>query len=84
MHTMTNNFSFLSDILSLVRGHRQLRETRLCLLCLFDVFVSFSSFSVLRKDMAVTIFRRQAPLSRMVTTVKPYNPFNNRRQTVGY
>ncbi|XP_059512166.1 spermatogenesis-associated protein 48 [Myotis daubentonii] len=39
---------------------------------------------VLRRDMAVTLFRRQAPLSRMISTVKPYNPFNNRKQTVGY
>ncbi|CAK6434781.1 unnamed protein product [Pipistrellus nathusii] len=39
---------------------------------------------VLRKDMAVTMFRHQAPLSKMVTTVKPCNPFNNRRQTIGY
>ncbi|MBZ3870966.1 hypothetical protein SUZIE_110575 [Sciurus carolinensis] len=31
---------------------------------------------VLRKEMGVDLFRRQSPFSRMVTTVKPYNPFN--------
>uniref|UniRef100_UPI001A9E28F1 spermatogenesis-associated protein 48 n=1 Tax=Ictidomys tridecemlineatus TaxID=43179 RepID=UPI001A9E28F1 len=31
---------------------------------------------VLRKEMKVDQFCHQAPLSRMVTTVKPYNPFN--------
>ncbi|XP_066210362.1 protein SPMIP7 [Saccopteryx leptura] len=40
---------------------------------------------VLRKEMTVDLFRHQAPLSRMVTTVRPYNPFNRKeKQTVGY
>ncbi|XP_016053792.1 PREDICTED: uncharacterized protein C7orf72 homolog [Miniopterus natalensis] len=40
---------------------------------------------VLREEMAVDLFRRQAPLSRLVTTVKPYNPFSDRkRETAGY
>ncbi|XP_036102059.1 spermatogenesis-associated protein 48 [Molossus molossus] len=40
---------------------------------------------ILRKEMAVDLFRRQAPLSRVVTTVKPCNPFNNRKkEAVGY
>ncbi|XP_073741137.1 protein SPMIP7 isoform X2 [Callorhinus ursinus] len=40
---------------------------------------------ILRKEMEVDVFRHQAPLSRMVTTVKPYNPFNKKQQkTVGY
>lgn len=42
-------------------------------------------FSVLREEMAVDLFRHQAPLSQMVTTVKPYNPFNKKeKETVGY
>lgn len=52
------------------------------LMCQF-LFLLF--FSVLREEMAVDLFRRQAPLSRLVTTVKPYNPFSNRkRETAGY
>nr|XP_014683890.2 spermatogenesis-associated protein 48 [Equus asinus] len=40
---------------------------------------------VLRKEMEVDLFRHQAPLSRMVTTVKPYNPFNKKeKETVSY
>ncbi|XP_023445246.2 protein SPMIP7 [Dasypus novemcinctus] len=40
---------------------------------------------ILRKDAEVDLFRHQAPLSRMVTTVKPYNPFNKKeKETVGY
>ncbi|XP_037693737.1 spermatogenesis-associated protein 48 [Choloepus didactylus] len=40
---------------------------------------------VLRKDAEFDLFRHQAPLSRMVTTVKPYNPFNKKeKETVGY
>ncbi|ELK12695.1 hypothetical protein PAL_GLEAN10022049 [Pteropus alecto] len=40
---------------------------------------------VLREEMAVDVFRHQAPLSHMVTTVKPYNPFNKKeKETVGY
>ncbi|EFB19031.1 hypothetical protein PANDA_006012, partial [Ailuropoda melanoleuca] len=40
---------------------------------------------VLLKEMEVDVFRHQAPLSQMVTTVKPYNPFNKKQQeTVGY
>ncbi|XP_008574413.1 PREDICTED: uncharacterized protein C7orf72 homolog [Galeopterus variegatus] len=40
---------------------------------------------ILRKEMAVDLFRHQAPLSRMVTTVKPYNPFNKKeKETAGY
>ncbi|XP_065740408.1 protein SPMIP7 [Phocoena phocoena] len=39
----------------------------------------------LRREMAVDLFRHQGPLSRMVTTVKPYNPFNKKeKETVGY
>ncbi|XP_031300853.2 protein SPMIP7 [Camelus dromedarius] len=41
--------------------------------------------SVLRQATVVDVFRHQAPLSRMVTTVKPYNPFNKKENgTVGY
>ncbi|XP_047551375.1 spermatogenesis-associated protein 48 isoform X2 [Lutra lutra] len=40
---------------------------------------------ILRKEMKVDVFRHQAPLSQMVTNVKPYNPFNKKQQeTVGY
>ncbi|XP_058390826.1 spermatogenesis-associated protein 48 [Diceros bicornis minor] len=40
---------------------------------------------ILRKEMEVDLFRHQAPLSQMVTTVKPYNPFNKKeKETVGY
>nr|XP_002721634.1 spermatogenesis-associated protein 48 isoform X1 [Oryctolagus cuniculus] len=40
---------------------------------------------VLRKEMKVDVFRHQAPLSRMVTTVRPYNPFNRKeKETIGY
>ncbi|KAM6157208.1 protein SPMIP7-like [Erethizon dorsatum] len=39
----------------------------------------------LRKEMRVDLFRHQGPLSRMVTTVKPYNPFNRKeRETIIY
>ncbi|XP_008066124.1 uncharacterized protein C7orf72 homolog [Carlito syrichta] len=34
----------------------------------------------LRKEMQVGLFRHQAPLSRLVTTVKPYNPFNRKEK----
>ncbi|XP_004630584.1 spermatogenesis-associated protein 48 [Octodon degus] len=34
----------------------------------------------LQKEMAVDIFRHQGPLSRMVTTVRPYNPFNRKEK----
>lgn len=48
-------------------------------------FPPFSVLSVLREEMAVDVFRRQAPLSRMVTTVRPCNPFNKKeKETVGY
>ncbi|EPY85517.1 hypothetical protein CB1_000372008 [Camelus ferus] len=41
--------------------------------------------TVLRQATVVDVFRHQAPLSRMVTTVKPYNPFNKKENgTVGY
>ncbi|XP_014649099.1 PREDICTED: uncharacterized protein C7orf72 homolog [Ceratotherium simum simum] len=40
---------------------------------------------ILRKEMEVDLFRHQAPLSQMVTTVKPYNPFNKKeKETIGY
>ncbi|KAB1253744.1 Spermatogenesis-associated protein 48 [Camelus dromedarius] len=40
---------------------------------------------VLRQATVVDVFRHQAPLSRMVTTVKPYNPFNKKENgTIGY
>ncbi|KAK2493324.1 hypothetical protein MC885_011880 [Smutsia gigantea] len=43
------------------------------------------SAKVLRKEMEVDLFHHQVPLSRMVTTVKPYNPFNQKeKETVGY
>ncbi|XP_040820949.1 spermatogenesis-associated protein 48 isoform X1 [Ochotona curzoniae] len=35
---------------------------------------------VLRKEMKVDLFRHQGPLSQMVTTVKPYNPFNRKQK----
>ncbi|XP_012879873.1 PREDICTED: uncharacterized protein C7orf72 homolog [Dipodomys ordii] len=35
---------------------------------------------ILRTGMKVDLFRHQAPLSRMVTTVKPYNPFNKKEK----
>ncbi|XP_003463518.2 protein SPMIP7 [Cavia porcellus] len=34
----------------------------------------------LRKEMRVDLFRHQGPLSRMVTTVRPYNPFNRKEK----
>ncbi|XP_007942125.1 spermatogenesis-associated protein 48 [Orycteropus afer afer] len=36
---------------------------------------------ILKKDMEGDFFRHQAPLSQMVTTVKPYNPFNRKDKT---
>ncbi|XP_017724052.1 PREDICTED: uncharacterized protein C7orf72 homolog isoform X1 [Rhinopithecus bieti] len=40
---------------------------------------------VLQKEMAVDLFRHQAPLSRLVTTVRPYNPFNKKdKETIAY
>ncbi|XP_007528213.1 protein SPMIP7 [Erinaceus europaeus] len=40
---------------------------------------------ILRKEMKVDLFRHQAPLSRMVTTVKPCNPFNKKeKETVDF
>ncbi|XP_054551790.1 spermatogenesis-associated protein 48 isoform X2 [Talpa occidentalis] len=40
---------------------------------------------ILRKEMEFDLFHRQAPLSRMVTTVGPYNPFNKKeKETVVY
>ncbi|EHH17315.1 protein SPMIP7 [Macaca nemestrina] len=40
---------------------------------------------VLQKEMAVDLFRHQAPLSRLVTIVKPYNPFNKKdKETIDY
>uniref|UniRef100_A0A8C6RDT7 Spermatogenesis associated 48 n=1 Tax=Nannospalax galili TaxID=1026970 RepID=A0A8C6RDT7_NANGA len=36
---------------------------------------------ILLQEMQVDLFRHQAPMSRMVTTVKPYNPF---KETVDY
>ncbi|XP_076975065.1 protein SPMIP7 isoform X2 [Tamandua tetradactyla] len=40
---------------------------------------------ILRKDAEFDLFRHQAPLSRMVTTVKPYNPFNKKeKETINY
>ncbi|XP_075413430.1 protein SPMIP7 [Tenrec ecaudatus] len=37
------------------------------------------------KDMKVDGFRHQGPLSRMVTTVKPYNPFNRKvKESIDY
>lgn len=51
----------------------------------FSFFFPSLYFSVLREEMAVDLFRHQAPLSQMVTTVKPYNPFNKKeKETVGY
>uniref|UniRef100_A0A8D1C0Q6 Spermatogenesis associated 48 n=1 Tax=Sus scrofa TaxID=9823 RepID=A0A8D1C0Q6_PIG len=39
---------------------------------------------VLGKEMAVDVFRHQGPLSQMVTTVKPHNPFEKKeKETVG-
>ncbi|XP_012591440.1 protein SPMIP7 [Microcebus murinus] len=37
-------------------------------------------YRTLRKAMQVDHFRHQAPLSRMITTVKPYNPFNSKEK----
>uniref|UniRef100_H0W262 Spermatogenesis associated 48 n=1 Tax=Cavia porcellus TaxID=10141 RepID=H0W262_CAVPO len=34
----------------------------------------------LQKEMRVDLFRHQGPLSRMVTTVRPYNPFNRKEK----
>ncbi|XP_020042780.2 protein SPMIP7 isoform X1 [Castor canadensis] len=40
---------------------------------------------ILREEMGTDLFRHQAPLSRMVTTVKPYNPFNRKeKETIDY
>nr|XP_519560.3 spermatogenesis-associated protein 48 [Pan troglodytes] len=40
---------------------------------------------VFQKEMAVDLFRHQAPLSRLVTTVRPYNPFNKKdKETIDY
>ncbi|XP_006161868.1 spermatogenesis-associated protein 48 isoform X2 [Tupaia chinensis] len=42
-------------------------------------------YSVLRREMKVDRFRHQAPLSRMVTTVKPCNPFaKTEKEVVDY
>ncbi|EGW07733.1 Uncharacterized protein LOC340228-like [Cricetulus griseus] len=39
----------------------------------------------LRQSMEDDRFRHQAPLSRMVTTVRPYNPFNRKeKETIDY
>lgn len=57
------------------------------ILCVIFFFSFFSSlyFSVLREETAVGLFRHQAPLSQMVTTVKPCNPFNKKeKDPVGY
>lgn len=55
------------------------------ILCIIFFFFPSLYFSVLREEMAVDLFRHQAPLSQMVTTVKPYNPFNKKeKETVGY
>ncbi|CAO2640656.1 Spermatogenesis-associated protein 48 [Lemmus lemmus] len=35
---------------------------------------------ILRQEMVVDRFRHQAPMSRMVTTVRPYNPFNRKEK----
>lgn len=43
-------------------------------------FLFCSNPSVLLQEMRVDRFRHQAPLSRMVTTVKPYNPFNRKEE----
>ncbi|KFO33030.1 spermatogenesis-associated protein 48 [Fukomys damarensis] len=40
--------------------------------------------STLRKAMGVDLFRRQGPLSRMVTTVKPCNPFNRQERETAF
>ncbi|KAM5273644.1 protein SPMIP7 [Ctenodactylus gundi] len=37
-------------------------------------------YGVLRKEVGVDFFGHQAPLSRMVTTVTPYNPFNRKEK----
>nr|XP_012314172.1 uncharacterized protein C7orf72 homolog [Aotus nancymaae] len=37
-------------------------------------------YRVLQREMAVDLFRHQAPLSRLVTTVRPYNPFNKKEK----
>ncbi|KAL6085305.1 hypothetical protein STEG23_022227 [Scotinomys teguina] len=39
---------------------------------------------ILRQEMQVDCFRRQAPMSRMVTTVKPYNPFRKEKEPLEY
>lgn len=59
---------------------------RLYVLILFHMsFFSLHFVSVLRKRMAVDLFRHQGPLSRMVTTVTPYNPFNKKdKETISY
>ncbi|XP_053409846.1 spermatogenesis-associated protein 48 [Nycticebus coucang] len=41
-------------------------------------------YRTLRREMKVDLFRHQAPLSRVVTTVKPYNPFNRKEESRGY
>lgn len=40
--------------------------------------------SILRQQMEIDCFRHQAPMSRMVTTVKPYNPFRIGKKTLEY
>ncbi|XP_055994393.1 protein SPMIP7 [Sorex fumeus] len=37
-------------------------------------------YRLLQKEMKVDLFRHRAPLSKMVTTVKPYNPFNKKQK----
>ncbi|XP_004694541.1 PREDICTED: uncharacterized protein C7orf72 homolog [Condylura cristata] len=40
---------------------------------------------IIRKEMEVDLFCHQAPLSQMVTTVRPYNPFNKKeKETIIY
>ncbi|XP_052590466.1 spermatogenesis-associated protein 48 isoform X4 [Peromyscus californicus insignis] len=39
---------------------------------------------ILRQQMEIDCFRHQAPMSRMVTTVKPYNPFRIGKKTLEY
>lgn len=48
----------------------------------FFFFVVFfhSDPSLLLQEMRVDRFRHQGPLSQMVTTVKPYNPFNRKEK----
>lgn len=57
----------------------------ICLLCLIFLLFSPCCLSVLQKEMAVDLFRHQAPLSRLVTTVRPYNPFSKKdKETIDY